>query len=408
MNNKVNLCFGEGTVPFDVSLQTRFLDPHEPENKVDLGRLSLELRALLPSSLPPGPVAIVVADKTRLCGYPRILPWLIDLLLSCGISGKQICFYISYGTHIRQSEEESLACYGETYRQFHFVHHESEDRGQFVTLGTTKRKTPIRIRRDLLQAGFIITVGAISHHYFAGFGGGRKLLFPGLAEREAIWANHRLFLDSSIQGLAPGCTSGQLLGNPLAEDLKEIDEALPHYISIHGLLGSDGQVVDYRCGRSYTDFLDVCKIHDHHFRLPNDKKYSLVLASAGGFPKDINFIQSHKAINNAAGFVEDGGHLIVLAQCRDGIGSTTFLPYFALGGAKRAFAELEKCYSGNGGTALSMMAKTRRIRISLLSDLSSELCRQIGVSSISTDQAQAALLHDNNAAIIKNSSMLIC
>ena len=350
MPKSVNLCFGKGALTFHLPPKTPFLKPREPENRVDLEGLGLRLGSLLPAPLPSGPVAIVVADKTRLCGYQTILPWLIEFLLSLGITKDQLCFYISYGTHIRQSDAESLACYGEMYRQFPFVHHQSEDQGQFVTLGTTKRKTPIRIRRDLTQAGLIITVGAISHHYFAGFGGGRKLLFPGLGESQAIWANHRLFLDPSIQGLAYGCTPGQLSGNPLAEDLQEIEAALPPYIAIHGLLGSNGHVVDYRCGASYADFLEACALHDQHFRLPCASQYSMVLTSAGGFPKDINFIQSHKAINNAAGFVKDGGQLIVLAQCPDGIGSTTFLPYFTMG-AQEAFAVLEKSYTGNGGTS---------------------------------------------------------
>ena len=215
MPKSVNLRFGEGGITFQVPPKTQFLKPGEPENRVNLEGLGLRLSSLLPAPLPSGRVAIVVADKTRLCSYQTILPWLIDFLLSLGIAKDQLCFYIS-----------------------------------------------------------------------------------------------------------------------------------------------DGQVVDYSCGASYTDFLEACALHDQHFRLPCESQYSMVIASAGGFPKDINFIQSHKAINNAAGFVKDGGQLIVLAQCPDGIGSSTFIPYFTMG-AQEAYAVLVKSYTGNGGTALSMMAKKK-------------------------------------------------
>ena len=70
-------------------------------------------------------------------------------------------------------------------------------------------------------------MGAVSHHYFAGYGGGRKLIFPGCGEREAIYANHGLYLDGAAGTIAAGCRPGVLDGNPLADDLFEIEEKLP-------------------------------------------------------------------------------------------------------------------------------------------------------------------------------------
>ena len=113
-----------------------------------------------------------------------------------------------------------------------------------------------------------------------------------------------------------------------------------------------------------------------------------MLASAGGFPKDINFIQTHKAINNSATFVRDGGQLIILAQCRDGVGSTTLLPYFDMATPEAAFAALLTHYSGNGGTALSMMAKNERISIALVTELDESLCNRIGVRRISLKEVE--------------------
>ena len=401
------LRYGQGSVEVAVPSGADILDIKEPPSDFNIEHCRDGLAGLLAGANLTQAIAVVVADKTRLCGYPTVLPWLLDVLAGLGVRREQITFYIAYGTHARQSEAECLAAYGEVYRAYPFIHHGSDDQAAFVCLGTTRRGTPVRIRRDVVAAGTIITVGAISHHYFAGFGGGRKLLFPGLGERQAIFANHRLLLDPTAPGLAPGCQPGQLAGNPLAEDLEEIDALLPAYRSIHGLLNSRGELTALRFGHNYQDFLAVCREHNRRYRIPAPRRYDLVVASAGGYPKDINMIQAHKALHNAAMFVRDGGKLIVLAQCADGIGSATFLPYFEMGSGQ-AYHHLQANYSGNGGTALALMAKTRRIEIGLLTDLPAELCQRIGLQYIDYPALSASLRQPAvRIAIVPNSSMVI-
>jgi len=409
MNPPRNLVirYGRGRLECTVPADADILEIRESERSVSRESFLAGVHRLLPPAVPQGTVAIIVADKTRLCGYPQALPWLTAALLAWGVDRARITFYIAYGTHAPQSEAESLHTYGPIYTDYPFIHHRSTAPTRFTELGRTSRGTPVRIRADLFDAGLIITMGAISHHYFAGFGGGRKLLFPGLGEKEAIYRNHRLFLDAEQRILAPGCRPGQLDANPLAEDLAEIDHMLPPYLSIHGLLDSQGEVAAYRFGTSYDDFLTVCREHDTLYRAASRKQYDLVLASAGGYPKDINMIQAHKAIDNAAAFVRDGGTLIVLAECADGIGSSTFLPFFEMGDWAIAFDHLAADYSGNGGTALAMMAKTGRIRIALVTALDEHLCRKIGTTKISIEEASRRAIDAGEVAVIPNASMLI-
>lgn len=403
----IALRYGRSLLPFTVAHHADLLDIKEPPHTVSRESFLEGLHRLLPSVMPTGPIAIVVADKTRLCGYSEVLPWLTTALHDRGVDHAQLTFFIAYGTHARQSNAESLAAYGPLYNEYPFVHHTSTTPTRFTELGRTRRGTPVRVRSDLLAASLIITVGAISHHYFAGFGGGRKLLFPGLGEQEAIYANHRLFLDTARRTLATGCRPGQLAGNPLAEDLAEIEAMLPPYLAIHGLLDSHGQVAAYRFGASAHDFLAACREHDVCYRPDIDRQYDLILASAGGYPKDINFIQAHKALDNAAAFVRNKGTLILLAECADGIGSSTFLPYFMMGGQEAAFDHLARSYSGNGGTALAMMAKTDRIRISMVTALDPLLCQQIGISSINAPEVAKSVETTQDMAIIANASMLV-
>lgn len=400
-----------GTQKIDLNLPQNAVNLEIKDPPYDIDREKF-LNDLL-SKLPENPsrysdVGIIVSDKTRLCGYPEYLPWLLEALHERGAYRENIHFYIAYGTHPRQSEEESLRSYGPVFNDYHFVHHDCYEEGVLTDIGVTRRGTAVRIRKDILSSSLIITFGAISHHYFAGYGGGRKLLFPGLADRKSVYANHGLFLDRENRQLATGCQPGMLEGNPVAEDLAEIDTLLPPKVSIHGLLNSMGEVVQLKVGKSYQDFEDVCRLHDSYYRAGISTQYDVVLASSGGYPKDINFIQAHKSIHHAAAFVKDGGTLIILSECRDGIASDYFLKYLEAGSFDKAFAILEKDYEGNGGTALSMMTKTNRINIVMMTFLNDQLCKTLNVTKADKPLVQDILDNvEGSVAVIGNASLLV-
>lgn len=401
--------YGRGTLPLALPGRAIRLEVREQPQIITPGLFAERLSGFLRRHpLDLARPALVVADKTRLCGYAEYLPTLVRVLEAHGMRPESLAVIIAYGTHPRQSDEECRRAYGELYDRLHFVHHDCRE-DVFAELGTTARGVPIRLRRDLLEASAVITMGAVSHHYFAGYGGGRKLVFPGCGERHAIYANHALYLDREGGRISPGCQPGQFAGNPLAEDLFEIEERLPASLAIHGILDARGILCDLLVGRGRQDFLAACAIHNAACAA-KAPPCDLVIASCGGFPKDINFIQSHKAVHNAAMFVQDGGLLLLYAECRDGVGSTTFLPWFELGGFARAFRRLADNYEGNGGTALATMTKTARIRIGLVTGLDEAICRLIGVEK--WDHARisrhlSGLPEDASVACIPNASLLV-
>jgi nickel-dependent lactate racemase len=410
MRRKIEFKYGQGRVPIDLPDTVDVLSIQEPVVDINRKKFEADIADALPKDLPHNAVvSIVVADKTRLCGYDVYLPWVKDLLHKKGIHTEQISFFIAYGTHARQSDRESTNAYGHIYQTCRFVHHDANDKALFASLGKTRHGTPIHVRQDLLKSDVIITMGALSHHYFAGYGGGRKLLFPGLGYRQDIYQNHSRFLDRAAGKLCPGCRPGNLDHNPLALDLKQVDDALEiPRVSIHGILDSRGRVCRLIVGTRYDDFVSACTLLDSFYKTRSVKNYDLVIASCGGFPKDINFIQAHKAINNAAMFVRDKGSLVIFAQCRDGIGSDAFMPYFDFKGFKEAFEVLARDYKGNGGTALSMMAKTGRIKLFLKTALDDKICRKIGVKRVDAAGIQEMVdTSGRETAVIENASLLI-
>jgi nickel-dependent lactate racemase len=403
------LKYGKSTIPINLPVKAEFLEFKEPAFDITKEKFQQEFNSALPKGQSSFTnIGIVVSDKTRLCGYPEYLSWITEVLLNKGIKNENITFYIAYGTHPRQTENESLNSYGEIYNSYRFVHHDCNDQQTLVAMGTTSRGTPVKLRKDVLESSLLITFGAISHHYFAGYGGGRKLMFPGLADRKAVYKNHSLFLDLKTRRLATDCQPGKMKGNPLAEDLKEIDDFMPPKISIHGILNGKGKVSQLLVGKTYEDFEAACRVHDSYYRSGIEDKFDLVIASSGGYPKDINFIQGHKSVHHAAAFVKDGGKLIILCECIDGIGSNYFMKFLEAGSFENAFVMLEKNYEGNGGTALSMMTKTGRIRIHMLTNLSDMECRALDVTKLKERDIQAIIDNEKGSiAVIQNASLLV-
>jgi len=404
-----NLKYGAETIPFALPDHAKVFHIDEPEISITPAKFAHRIKTFLAQLNPDlKDVAIVLADKTRVCGYQKYLPVLIETLEHFGTSPGHISIFIAYGTHARQSEEESHAIYGNPYKKYRFIHHQCTDESLFIHMGKTSRGTPIMIRKDILKARFLITFGAISHHYFAGYGGGRKLIFPGLGFQKAIYHNHSLFLDKKARTLAPYCQPGILEKNSLAEDLAEIEGHRSADMSIHGILNSQGEICDLLTGNGLSHFKRACSEHGKYFEISENRIYDLVIASCGGYPKDINFIQTHKALHNAAKFVKTGGTLILIAQCRDGIGSKTFLPWFEIKSKKKAFNRLAADYKGNGGTALSMMSKTERIQICMLTGLEDNVTKKIGVHRISADQAVTMVKNcSGSLAVIPNASLMV-
>lgn len=408
MSFGLDLAYGRATLPFAFAAQPVILKVRDPEATIDPETFRRQLDLFLDrTALDLTQPAVVVADKTRLCGYPQYLPVLAAALADRGAGMDRLRIYIAYGTHPRQGEAESRAAYGPIYDQYQWVHHQCDEPDAFHRPGQTRRGTPVRLRRDILGASCLITFGAISHHYFAGYGGGRKLIFPGLGEKEAIHANHGLFLDRAGRCLAAGCRPGAVAGNPLAEDLAEVETFRSADLAIHGILDSHGRVCDLLVGRGPAHFQDACARQAAHCEVRTGR-YDLVLASCGGFPKDINFIQSHKAIHNAAALVRDGGQLIVLAQCPNGIGSQTFLPWFEMQDWNAAFDRLAAHYVGNGGTALAMMAKLKRIDIAMVTEIAPALADAVGFRCLSAGQAgEMVSRHQGPVAVVPNASLLV-
>jgi nickel-dependent lactate racemase len=140
-------------------------------------------------------------------------------------------------------------------------------------------------------------------------------------------------------------------------------------------------------------------------------RFPLALVAGGEPGRERDWIQSHKLVRQGAAAVADGGTLIALAACPDGIGSPTLLDWFDVDPPRLA-AEVAARYTLHGHTALAIRALLRRIRVILVSRLDPEIVRRMGMtpaSSLAEALALAALAHrpDTPALLLPRAAAML-
>lgn len=263
-------------------------------------------------------VGIAINDKTRPVPYSALLPPLLSVLTHNGIKKEHIKFYVANGTHVPDSNLNYLKPLENNLDGFEFLQHSCDD--DLLYLGETSYKTPVFINRKFYQSDLKISVGNIEPHHFAVYSGGVKTPAIGLAGRETITKNHSLLKDEHS-------VICEYENNKLRMDIEKIGEFLDLDLALNCVQTNDHVIVRIFFDKPKTVMRKGIPIVDELFSTPMDKKYDLVIASAGGYPKDINFYQAQKASTNAVKILKPGGILLLVAECRDGHGSEAYFNY---------------------------------------------------------------------------------
>ena len=327
-------------------------------------------QAALARFRPGEKVVIVTSDITRPTGSDSYLPLLVARLNQAGVRDRDIEIVIALGIHRKQTEAEHRRIVGELYGRIRVSDHECDAPGALVYLGDTARGLPVEVNRTVAEADRLILTGAITFHYFAGFGGGRKSLLPGVSSRRSCMASHFALLNSGEgSGRHPKAVAGNLAGNPVHEALLEACAMRPPDFILNTVLAPDKSILAVFAGDWREAHLAGCRYYAETFSYPIREKADLVVVSCGGYPKDINLIQAHKSMEYASRALKPGGVMILLAECRDGYGNATFFNWFQYASCGELESALRKRYEINGQTAWSVKEKAQRFRIVLVSQL---------------------------------------
>lgn len=341
--------------------------------------------AYLAKIKPGEQIVIITSDITRYTGSEIYLPLLVERLRSCGSADPDITIIIALGIHRRQSEHEHKKILGSLYGRIRVADHDCDDPGKLVTLGYTTAGLEVSINRTVAEADHVILTGTIGFHYFAGFGGGRKSVLPGVASRKSCMASHFAVLNPADgSGRNPHASTGILDGNPVHQAMLEACAMLQPLFMLNSVLSPDKRLLAAFAGDWQEAHARGSSYYAKEFSFAIQEKGDLVIVSCGGFPKDINLIQAHKSMEYASQALKDGGVMILLAECRDGYGNGTFFNWFRFAGLEAFEAELRKNYEINGQTAYAMLQKALRFRIILVSQLPDEEVKTMGMLPAAT------------------------
>lgn len=387
----VDLLYGETSVKFE--FDTSQFSVLSPQSRTESPYGDLEIGAAFDSHIDSPPldevvstgdtVLIVVSDATRVTGSPQIVNLLVRRLIQCGVSPADLAIIFATGIHRPVSAAEIVELLSPFIAQrIRTLDHNASDPSALSAFGATESGLQVELNRALREFSRVIIIGGIGFHYFAGFTGGRKSICPGLASATTIEATHMLALDFEAGGRKTGVGTGLLAGNAFHEECDRIAAIVNPAFGINTIVDDKRRVVRMFCGNWRSAHLAACDayLNGHSIEIPD--KRELVIVSCGGFPYDINLIQAHKALDMAAYACKDGGSIILLAQCRDGLGRSDFLKWFTVDNSLVLEKRLREAYEVNGQTAWALLSKTERYNVSLVSDLTDDDVRKMRMTPV--------------------------
>ncbi|HLM54839.1 MAG TPA: nickel-dependent lactate racemase [Pyrinomonadaceae bacterium] len=385
----INLGYGRASLPFEFE-GGRF-GVLEPEARDERPLTDGELGAViddpfdsqpLEDIVSPGESAlVVVSDATRSTGSAQVVNLLVRRLVQLGVAPHDLRIIFATGIHRRVTREEKAELLSPfVVQRVRTINHDPHDAAQHVNLGETESGTPVELNRALLEHSHVVLTGGVGFHYFAGFTGGRKSVCPGLASARTIEATHLRALDFERGGRRAGVGAGRLDGNPVHEECERIAaEAAPSFL-INTVVDERGRVVRAYAGDWRGAHRLACAEYADSHAVRIEGKRPLVVVSAGGTPHDLNLIQAHKALEMASHACEEGGHVVLVAECADGLGRPDFLKWFDAGDSRELEGRLREAYEVNGQTAWSLLTKAERYRVHLVSNLDEDDVRRMRMS----------------------------
>ncbi|GCE05246.1 nickel-dependent lactate racemase [Dictyobacter aurantiacus] len=258
-------------------------------------------------------VAIVISDITRPTPNERIVPWLLEALSF--IPRSQIVILNGNGSHRANTREELIQMLGqEIVDSVEIVNHNAFAPEELVLLGDSVSGVPVWVNRRYLDVDFRIVTGFIEPHFFAGFSGGPKGIIPGLAGIQTIQALHSAPLIGDQHS-----TWALLEGNPIHQGIQDAVRLCPPEFLVNVTLDQERHITGVFSGdyirAHYVGCAEVARTATQAVSRPFD----IVITSNNGYPLDQNLYQSVKGMTAAAQIVRQGGAIIAVAECRDGL-----------------------------------------------------------------------------------------
>ena len=305
-------------------------------------------------------VVLIVSDITRAWArFDLFLPILVARLNQIGVPDEDISIIIATGKHRLNSAAEKEEIIGSNlFRRIKAYDHNPATEA-CVYLGTTKRGTPVWINKQVAAADKVILTGGLSPHIYAGFGGGRKSVLPGIAGVESINHNHNMALTDEIGGgVNPDTSIMRHFGNRLSEDMCEVASFLNPCFMVNAIMDAEGNFFKIMAGHWYEAWLqgtkEVMKLQGVSLK----EKSDVVIVSGGGYPRDISLYQALK----------EGGILIAVLRCQDMTEPPAFFESFHYTDLKQMELDVREDFTVPFYVAFYMCCLARHFTIILVTE----------------------------------------
>ena len=257
-------------------------------------------------------VLIITDDYTRQTPLSRILPLVIDELKAAGISDAGIQFLIGLGSHRPMNREELKEKFGDSIvERYKITNHSWKNSNSLISLGKFDLGYEVIINKLVQNADLLITVGSIVPHATTGFSGGGKSILPGICGERTVEDTHWKALDYSMREILG------LLNNPIRDAINSICRRVNLNMIINTVLFNGNKIYGVAAGDFELAFKKGVGLCREIFEVQVPEKAEIVIAEA--YPSDINLRQAIKAICAADLVCDDGGVIILPAECIEGI-----------------------------------------------------------------------------------------
>jgi len=349
-----------------------YLDSIEPKEKPAVADAKIEIEKALKNPIGTKPlaeiakkgsrVAIVADDHTRATQSHLMIPPILDELNGADIKDEDMTIIFACGTHRAVKQEEMKKLVGEeVVNRVKMISHNYKAK-DLVYLGKTKTYgTEVYINKTFVDADIKILTGDIGLHYYAGYGGGRKSILPGISGEETIQHNHVMLLD-------PKAKTGNLDGNPVHEDMIEAAKLAKVDFILNIVTNSKKELVQAFAGDLKQVFDAGVKLVDEMYKVPIERRADIVVVSSGGYPHDINLFQGYKGVDNALNAVKRGGVIILAAECPEGYGNEVFYEWsMKFKNLKDMEKEIKRHFVLGGHKSYYLLKALQRVQIILVS-----------------------------------------
>lgn len=326
-------------------------------------------------------ILFVVSDLSRYAGAEILLPGLLRMTERAGIKDRDIKILFATGLHRHHTLKEREYILGrEVFSRIRCMDHDPRRKDGLFKIGKTSLGIEIRINREILLVDRVVVIGSVGFHNHAGFGGGWKNIIIGCGAQETINELHKLTIrDDALGWSRPGILHGNIFREQIDQAGRMIEKPV---FAINTIISEEGKIIKSFCGEVDRAFREGVRFLLENFSIRIKSQADIVIASCGGFPRDINLIQSHKAMDYAVPVLKQGGVLILVANCEDGLGYPGFDRWFEFDSPDELKGALRRRFQVYGRTAWDLWMKAIKYKIILCSKLEEEVLWKMGLVGV--------------------------